>query len=513
MPLERDEGEYAYAAQEILRGGMPYQDTFCQKPPIIFFWYLSSFILFGQNITGIHFMLILISALIACGIYFVFVKLVQTGSLNEKNCFEKYLTGFMAALFFILSSADGAYFGSAANTEIFMLLPVVFGIYQLIIAAEKGDGKNWYLFGFLSMAAMFTKQVALFSFLGPVIVISLCWYLRKHLSVNAIIFTLEGAISLLSLIFLWMFICGTFKDFINDAFLHNLDYIGFPFGLIKWAGIGLLLLSRFKLHLGLWIASAICMGLTFFKKNKRERIIYWFSSGWLFSSLLGVALGPYTFGHYFLQILPPACILSGLLLNEILKTPKMSNNSKHLLAATAIILICVPMIYSRLASLKIDTGRRSLTLYSVYGTSPFSAAQEVGEYLNKKTTPDDVILVAGSEPEILFYANRMSATKYTIFYPLTGNYKYADDMTNEFFREILKKLPTYIVLVYCETSFIGSNGRIENIYNRLENIIKKNYTEDSLVFTDNSGITFWKKTQNSFRYGSIPLFHLFKKIS
>ena len=54
MPLERDEGEYAYGAQEIARGYMPYKDTFCQKPPGIFAWYRLGFRLFGESVVGIH---------------------------------------------------------------------------------------------------------------------------------------------------------------------------------------------------------------------------------------------------------------------------------------------------------------------------------------------------------------------------------------------------------------------------------------------------------------------------
>ena len=41
MPLERDEGEYAYGAWLLLSGkGFPYMDTFLQKPPLIIVMYL-----------------------------------------------------------------------------------------------------------------------------------------------------------------------------------------------------------------------------------------------------------------------------------------------------------------------------------------------------------------------------------------------------------------------------------------------------------------------------------------
>ena len=40
MPLERDEGEYAYAGWLLLHGGIPYEQAFIQKPPMVFYSYL-----------------------------------------------------------------------------------------------------------------------------------------------------------------------------------------------------------------------------------------------------------------------------------------------------------------------------------------------------------------------------------------------------------------------------------------------------------------------------------------
>src|SRR5262249_38350617 len=129
MPLERDEGEYAYAAQEMRRGFMPYRDTFCQKPPVVFFWYLLGFQVFGESATGIHLTLMVAAAAAACGLFLVVERL--TGRT----------AGLLAAGVFVLGSAETGYFGSAANTEIFMLVPVLFGVHHLLRAAENNRGR------------------------------------------------------------------------------------------------------------------------------------------------------------------------------------------------------------------------------------------------------------------------------------------------------------------------------------------------------------------------------------
>lgn len=38
-PFQRDEGEYAYSAQLLREGGVPYKEAFMQKPPMIIYTY------------------------------------------------------------------------------------------------------------------------------------------------------------------------------------------------------------------------------------------------------------------------------------------------------------------------------------------------------------------------------------------------------------------------------------------------------------------------------------------
>ena len=43
LAFERDEGEYAYAAQRWIAGDVPYRDFFDQKPPGVFAFYAAAF--------------------------------------------------------------------------------------------------------------------------------------------------------------------------------------------------------------------------------------------------------------------------------------------------------------------------------------------------------------------------------------------------------------------------------------------------------------------------------------
>src|SRR5579863_5181673 len=62
MPLERDEGEYAYAGQLLLQGIPPYSLAYNMKLPGIYAAYAGILWLYGQSPTAIHLGLLLINA-------------------------------------------------------------------------------------------------------------------------------------------------------------------------------------------------------------------------------------------------------------------------------------------------------------------------------------------------------------------------------------------------------------------------------------------------------------------
>ena len=62
-PLERDEGEYAYAGQLILQGIPPYELAYNMKLPGTYFAYAAGMAVFGQTIAGIHLTLIAANSL------------------------------------------------------------------------------------------------------------------------------------------------------------------------------------------------------------------------------------------------------------------------------------------------------------------------------------------------------------------------------------------------------------------------------------------------------------------
>jgi hypothetical protein len=93
---------------------------------------------------------------------------------------------------------------------------------------------------------------------------------------------------------------------------------------------------------------------------------------------------------------------------------------------------------------------------AVYEANPFLEAPAIGKYLRDHAGPQDRIAVLGSEPEMLFYADRPSATGYIYMYPLTERQPYADEMRQELMQDLQRVKPLYVVLVDASTSWVAN---------------------------------------------------------
>src|SRR5437764_7833474 len=78
IPLERDEGEYAYAGQLMLQGIPPYKLAYNMKFPGTYAAYAVIMSIFGQIIVAIHLGLLLINVATIALIFFVCRRLINT---------------------------------------------------------------------------------------------------------------------------------------------------------------------------------------------------------------------------------------------------------------------------------------------------------------------------------------------------------------------------------------------------------------------------------------------------
>jgi hypothetical protein len=171
----------------------------------------------------------------------------------------------------------------------------------------------------------------------------------------------------------------------------------------------------------------------------------------LVTSAIGVSVGFYFRPHYFVQLVPASAALSGITLGWIAR--RLLARSAAVAAtglAVASLALVVPAVAANrdvlFAASPADASRH------IYGLNPFPESIEIGRYIRSRSSDNDEIYIIGSEPQILFYADRRSATRYIFFYPLTGPYPEASRRQREAIEEVAGRRPLYVVWVNVGTS-------------------------------------------------------------
>jgi hypothetical protein len=121
---------------------------------------------------------------------------------------------------------------------------------------------------------------------------------------------------------------------------------------------------------------------------------------------------------------------------------------------------------------------------SVYGQNPFIEAPEIARYLREHTMPADRVAILGSEPEILFYSERRSATGYM----LMESHAHAS-MQDEMIREIEVTGPKYIVGVFVQGSWLARADSDRRILSWMERYLSACYDVTGVIDLHADGTT------------------------
>src|ERR1041385_4424165 len=113
IPLERDEGEYAYAGQLMLQGIPPYKLAYNMKFPGTYAAYALVMAMFGQTIAGIHVGLLIVNAATILLIFLVGRQLINVTA------------GAAAATTYAVVSVSPSVLGLAAHASHFVMMPVL----------------------------------------------------------------------------------------------------------------------------------------------------------------------------------------------------------------------------------------------------------------------------------------------------------------------------------------------------------------------------------------------------
>ena len=485
IPLERDEGEFAYLGQLILQGIPPYEIAYNMKLPGIYVIYALTMFIFGQTIAGIHLGLLLANS-IAVILLFMLTRFLF-GSI----------AGITAAAGYAFLSLSPSVLGTSAHATQF-IVPFVLGGTFLLLQAFRSD-KYIYLFwgGLLYGSAFLIKQHAVF-FIAFAFFILLTETLknkpvnyRKIVGSSMILTIATTAPFIITCILLYYL--GVFPQFWFWTFTYAREYVtqmplSSAFSLL-WSNTSKVIASWWLL----WIIGAV--GLTSILWNDKSRNNKIFLLGFFIFSFLTVLPGFYFRGHYFVTFLPAVAMLAGVgtasLINMFSKN-KVAN-SVQIFAAFAIVCSFVYPLIKMNDFFFSATPQEACRM--MYGLNPFPESVEIGQYIKGNSSANDHIAVMGSEPQIFFYANRKSATGYIYMYGLMEQHVHVSKMQLDMIRELENNKPRYVIIVNIPTSWLRRQNSDLNIFKWAGSYLKKNYRIVGFFELDSKNIykSYWNE--------------------
>lgn len=479
MPLERDEGEFAYIAQQWLEGVPPYRSGYAMKMPGIYAAYALILLVFGETISGIH-----AGAAVANLISIVLVFLVA------RKLYGAWLAVVAAGMFSLLTLDPVV--ESVGQAEHFVILPALVGILLLQVAYERAARQKvplllWLLAaGFcLGMSPVVKQHGFVFVPFGAWIVFYRWWReaeQRPWALVARLSALLAGGAVPFALVCGAMYGWGVFDQFWFWTIRYSRMYASYT----PWSEGARRLVEQcgaFARSLPL-IWCLVLVGFSALLWDAQARARRWFVLPWAACSFLAVCPGMYFRGHYFVYVLPVAAILSALgcgavggLVERVRRRPSATDQAWNGLLVGAIVFA-------------LSVGWQSEYLFRaspreavriMYQFNAFPEAVEIARYISSHSLEEGPIIVLGSEPQIYLYTNRKSASPHIYMYPLMEVHPYALRMQHELADEIERARPEWIVTEMNNAGWQWEPKSEGWIFDWIEKTLQRDYEVEGVI--------------------------------
>jgi hypothetical protein len=517
FPMDRDEGEYAYAGQLLLKGIPPYKYAHNMKLPGTYLAYAGLMAVFGQTTEGVHW------GTLAVNLGTILFLFLLTRQLLDG------ITAGGAAILYAVLSVSASVVGMTAHATHFVAFFGLIGTYVLWRSLRSGSCRLALVSGLFFGLALLMKQQGVFLIVFGAVCLTeralrrtgASWCLRI---LSVIAFGIAAAVPYL-LTCWWLWSVGVW-----DAFkFWTLDYAAQYVQVIGWDQGMYLALAGTLIAIGpnflLWLLGLIGLVATFddiFSKGRSasgevtphepsppspqapDPYACWFMLGYLAFSIACVLPGLIFRSQYYVVMLPPLALFGAVgcrslgmrrehsLLRQSCRrwwhgggvlsdqgvpssleigTKSLADQVGPPAAVTVpdsgpsqprywewivLVLALGPTIFWQRDYF---FWQAPLALCrQIYGTNPFPESPIIARYLHEHTTDSDTVAVIGSEPQLYFLSERRSATGYIYTYPLVEPQPFARRMQEEMIREIEQAAPAFIVDVHISMSWARRNN-------------------------------------------------------
>lgn len=487
MPLDRDEGCWAYGGWLLLEGNPPYKYFYEIKMPGIYFLYAFIMMIFGQTTEGIR-TGILFAVLINM---FLVYKLSRKISGDTDN-------SLLSSSFYGLLSLDRGTLSLSGYTTHFVLTFVMLSVIFALDGFKQNKSRLFFISGLFAGISFMMKQPAIFFilfFLAYIFIMGLMSRYEGKKNLINILLYLAGSVSVFLIVCAIMKINGAFDRF----WFMTMEY-AFKHGKMLPAGVAIssfmffLSITSFFFKVALFFLVLYVFFAMFFIKETDKKILY---ATLLLFSVAFVSSGFYFRNHYFIALaLPMALVTFEKFTYKNEEDEIISKRVKNLLF---IFFITLLLITQNKILFKLTPAQVCREIFSV---NPFPESEAIAKFVASNTNKDDKIAVLGSESQIFFYAKRKSATGYTSFIHLMEDNVMADKMQAEAIREIEESAPKYLIYVNIPTSWVQGPKSSMRVFNWFKNKVRKEELEIAgliNIISPDKTIYVWGKEAENYR--------------
>lgn len=414
-----DSSVFQYVARVMLKGGVPYRDTFDHKGPLIYF--INAFALWLSPEKGLW-----IVELVVLVLSFVIMY-----RLSRLFCNKITSVFVVIAIVPILYQ----YFEGGNFTEEYAL-PLVAG--ALYIFSDFFINKKISRFRLLicgaSLGAVLMLRVNMISvwIVMSLGVFALSIYNREYKRLFSFLgYFMLGLLIVVAPFIIWLAVHGALKDFWNS-------YIVFNFAYSSDAVRANIYSKAYSFLHFLYVPLVMVAGgvtcVSFFKKRNFLDVLYLIC---LILTLLLTCISGQFYGHYGMIIVP-------ILIIPLAYIGKVCDNAFEKNQLLSIFIIIYLLVSSALPTWQALTNNALVSFQNRGNEKIDSTVLAVSSWVEENTGEDERIIVCGNWNIIYNQSNRFAASKYSYQSPIC---EINSDMGSEFFEEISQNKPKAIILL------------------------------------------------------------------
>lgn len=475
LPLERDEGEYAYIGWLMLQGVPPYAEAYTMKLPGIHAAYAGLLAVFGHSVEAIRGGLVLVNLASVALIYLL------------GRQWSSRIGAVAAAAIFAVVSAGHTVHGFMANAEHFVLLPALAGIWLLTrdqareqLLAVCGAGLCFGL-------AILVKQTAVVFLVFALTWMAWSWRMAGFAAprqfATRVMGFLAGPLLLYGALCAWMVAAGTFGNFWRWTVEYPREYVS----QVSWSsGVDLFLLAAVPIAMFAWPALLLAVLGIYASLRSADRATRGvFLVLFTVFSFLAVCPGLYFREHYFLFLLPSVALAGGVAFDLLSQT--LRRRGRFVMPLMLVIASASWSLYADSDVLfRLPPERVSRLMY---GENPFPESPAIAEYIENSTPPSARVAILGSEPQILFLARRRSATGFLYMYPMTEQHEFAELMQRQMIDEIEAVEPELLAVATVPSSWLYRPTAPRLLFDWMNSEIPRRYALEALAPVGEDGVT------------------------